>query len=432
MKPTTDYDTVIIGAGAAGLAAGRTLHDAGQRILILEARPRIGGRIWTDTEFAPLPVELGAEFIHGERAVTHALVQAAGLHTLVTPRYPHLRWGEGAVARPLAHLPTASQALINQLFAAYHQLPQTLPQLPADLSLAAYLRGAGFDAQAIAVADVLLAQTCSASIETLSCADLVREMQVDHAGKDEFRIGEGYVALVAWLARALPIRLNTPVRKIEWGNAVVTIRTEPATVHAKRCIITLPISLLQAGVIEFAPALSAAKQAAIHAFRMEPATKLLYRFHQPVWDEELVYMAHPGLVARWWTPGYGRPVAPGGTTITAYITAERARQIDALTESEALALGLRELAVLLDCKHIEDHCMAARRVAWAHEAYTRGGYAHLPPGAADARPVLAQPEGDRLFFAGEATAHDTNPQTVHGAIESGWRAAAECLMNQGD
>jgi monoamine oxidase len=427
MKQLPAYDTVIIGAGAAGLAAGRKLHDAGQRILILEARNRIGGRIWTDTEFAALPMELGAEFIHGERAAIHEWVQAAGFHTVATPRYPHLRWGEGTVALPLAQLSTASQTLIQQLFAAYHKLPQTLPSLPGDRSLADYLRHVGFDAQAMAVADVLLAQTCCAAMETLSCADLAREMQADHAGKDEFRIGEGYAALLAWLARDLPIRLNTPARVIEWGKQGVTVHTDGGPVQAKRCILTLPISLLQAGVPGFTPPLSAGKQAAIHAFRMEPATKLIYRFDQPLWDEDLIYMAHTGLVARWWTPGYGRPAVAGSAIISAFITAERARQIDALPEAEALAVGLSELGVLLGRNDIKAQCVAARRVAWAHEEYTRGGYAHLPPGAADARPILAQPEGDRLFFAGEATAYDSNPQTVHGAIESGWRAAQECL-----
>ena len=75
--------------------------------------------------------------------------------------------------------------------------------------------------------------------------------------------------------------------------------------------------------------------------------------------------------------------------------------------------------------------MAWRRAAWAADSLALGGYAHLPPGAADARPALAAPEGERLFFAGEASAHETNPQTVHGAIESGRRAAAEARACDG-
>jgi monoamine oxidase len=138
-------------------------------------------------------------------------------------------------------------------------------------------------------------------------------------------------------------------------------------------------------------------------------------------------MAHTGLIARWWTPAYGRAASdPSHTVITAFVTAERARQVDAMSELAALAMGLQELAPLIGVADLVTECIAARRVSWAHEPFTRGGYAHCPPGAAAARLALAQPAADRLFFAGEATAFETNPQTVHGAIESGWRAAQEC------
>jgi monoamine oxidase len=92
---------------------------------------------------------------------------------------------------------------------------------------------------------------------------------------------------------------------------------------------------------------------------------------------------------------------------------------------------LNELAVLLgkSVDELRSACIQSQRVAWMVDPYALGGYAHIPPGSADARPILAQPVGDVLFFAGEATAYDTNPQTVHGALESGWRAARECLSS---
>jgi monoamine oxidase len=416
-------DTLIIGAGAAGIAAARHLYDAGQQILVLEARNRIGGRIWTDTQWAEFPIELGAEFIHGERAVTHALVRAAGLTTLAAPRYPTLRWRDGGVARPRDQWPPALRHLIDGLFASHHHLAERWPALTdADCSLADYLRGRGFTGNAIEMADVLLAQTCCASVETLSCADLARELCADHAGLEETHLCEGYAALLAWYSHDLPIRLNTPVHTIRWGAQGVTVLTTHGPFQARKCVVTLPVSLLQQGVIRFDPPLRRAKEQAIQALRMEPATKLLYRFSEPLWDEELLFMAHTGVAARWWTPGYGRPDA---AVITAYVTAARARQVDSLPEAQALALGLAELEQLLGLSDIKKVCLAARRVSWFNEPYTRGGYAHVPPHAATARPILAQPEGDQLFFAGEATVYESNPQTVHGAIESGWRAAGE-------
>lgn len=417
------YDTLIIGAGVAGLAAGRQLHDTGRRILILEARDRVGGRIWTVNDFADFPIEQGAELIHGERAVTHQLVSAAGFHTLPAPRKAFLQWGGPAGFQRIAELPPAVRTTIETLFAAYSVLPHNLPP-GTDLSLADYLRTQGFSTAAIGMADVLFAQTCCASIETLSCADLVREMQVDHAGLEEFRIREGYGALLNHYSTGLPIRLNCPVRSIRWRAQGVEVVTEREQFTARQCILTVPVSILQSGAIRFDPPLSAAKQQAIAAFRVEPATKLLYRFQEPLWDESLVYGAHEGIAARWWTPGYGRP---GAAVLCCYITAERAAQLDAMPEADALKLGLAEMSRLLRRPDLHTTCVAARRVAWGKDPYARGGYAHIPPGVAAARLRLAQPEGGVLFFAGEATAYDTNPQTVHGAIESGWRVAAALL-----
>ncbi len=419
-------DTLIIGAGAAGLAAARQLHDSGQQILVVEARDRIGGRIWTDSHATSFPIELGAEFIHGETAATMALIQAAGLTTLpVTRLDEHLRWAlPGQTARLRPELPHEFQILLDRLFADYAALALS-PQEP-DRSLASYLMQRGWEAEAIRIADVLLAQTCCAHIDELSCADLIREQQVDHAGKLEFRIEEGYAALLNHYSAGLPIHLNTAVKAVRWSDQEVTVVTaDEQEFQAKRCILTLPVSLLAANAIHFDPPLRAEKQRAIAAFRTEAATKLIYHFNQPLWDEELTYMCHAGTVARWWTPGYGR----GSTALlSAYVTADRGRIIDSMSEADALALGLYELSGLLGfpLDQLQQELLTSRRIAWAHDPYARGGYAHVPPGQANARVILAQPEGRTLFFAGEATAHDSNPQTVHGAFESGWRAAREC------
>jgi monoamine oxidase len=420
----SEQDVLIIGAGAAGLAAGRMLHDAGSDGLILEARDRIGGRISTDYDFADVPVELGAEFIHGECAATHDLVRQAGLKTLPVVRMDNLWWaadGQPAVSR--RKLAPALKQQLEGLLDDYHRLEASLPD---DLSLEAYLRGRGWDGAALIMADVLLAQTCCARLDSLSCHDLIREMQTDQAGKEEARIREGYGALLRWYSQDLPIRLNTPVSDIQWNDDGVTVLAGDTRFQARKCIVTVPVSVLQRGMIRFDPPLGEDKRWAIQALRTEPATKLIYRFRERLWSGDLTFMAHPGLAARWWTPGYPREDA---AVMCAYVTADRARRIDAMDEATALAFGLDELSVLLGIPlaTLRGQLMTARRVAWAHDPYALGGYVHVPPGAAEARPLLAQPEGGVLFFAGEATAYDTNPQTVHGALESGWRAARECL-----
>lgn len=419
------YDTLVIGAGAAGIAAARRLHDVGSRTAIIEAKGRIGGRAWTDRSFADRPIEHGGEFIHGENTVTHRIAAKLGLTLLPVQRYGHLRWGEpGAAALPLADLAADRRAMIERLLATYHDLPALLAPDAPDRSLADLLRQHGFDDRALAAADVLLAQTCCASVENLSCADLAREMLADRAGTQEFRIAEGYDTLLGRYAEGLAIHLGAPVTHIAWHRGHVEVRAGTLRLVARQAIVTLPIGVLQHGDVRFDPALPQLTQRAIAQFGIERATKLFFRFDAPLWDAGLTFMAHTGLAARWWTPAYPAADSP---VICCYITAGRAAAIDAMSEAQALQLGLEELAALLDVPDIYARLRAGRRIAWGDDPYALGGYAHIPPGAAAARTALAAPIDGTLFFAGEATAHHTNPQTVHGAIESGWRAADEAL-----
>ncbi|MDW8213779.1 MAG: NAD(P)/FAD-dependent oxidoreductase, partial [Roseiflexaceae bacterium] len=392
-------------------------------VQVLEARHRIGGRVWTDETFAPFPVEYGAEFIHGERAVTHTLAAAAGIETVPVDRYGRLRWSDGGPARALDALPGARRDLIAALFQTLDRLRDLPPDAP-DRSLAGYLRESGFDDEALIVADVLLAQTCCASVETLSCADLARELRVDHAGKREYRLRSGYAPLLAWYASGLDMRFGADARVVRHTPGGVTIETDAGVFHADCCVVTIPVAVLQRGVPQFDPPLSAPKQWAIQAMRVEAATKLLYRFDEPAWDADLTFMAHIGLAARWWPAAH---TTRNAGVIIAYATAARARALDALDEATALAVGLQELQTLLGRDDLAQRCVAARRIVWSADPFSYGGYAHVPPGAATARRILAAPEGETLFFAGEATVYDSNPQTVHGAIESGWRAADEVL-----
>ena len=412
------YDTIIIGAGAAGLAAARMLHDAGKTVLILEAQNRIGGRMFSDSSFADFPVELGAEFIHGENVATHRLLKEYGFSTTDAPRYKGMWWAWDSIAQARANLPEEARKLLAELDEAYRLLATDgINARPYnDMSLGDYLRQKGFDNEAIAYADIYFCQTCCASIESLSIADLAQEMRHDRAGKEEFRVKGGYSAFLAKYSEGLEIQLNEPVNRIEQGETIV-VHTDKGRYEAKRVLITVSLSVLQRGLIEFSPMLSPEKQAAIQAMKMERGTKLIYRFDKPYWDEGMIFLLHRGKAPRWWT---------NGNLISCYATVKAAEYLDSLPEEEALAIGLQELSQMLNQPDLTQHCLAAKRFSWVNEHYVGGGYAHVPAGAAEARLHLAKPEG-RLFFAGEATAYHGNPQTVHGALESGWRAAKEIL-----
>jgi monoamine oxidase len=429
----TMIDVLILGAGAAGLAAARALRSAGKRAVVLEARDRIGGRAWTDTSWSWMPVELGAEFIHGEHVSTHELVRTFGLTTLPSRRHEpqHFFWHvPGDRLRAMSDLPPALAARWATTVAFYDALAQRPDDAP-DSSLADYLarHHPEWDDELYRMADVLLAQTCCAALDTLSCADLAAEMKRDRAGKLEFRIAEGYSELFRRMVEEcnLDIKLNTVVTQVAWSPKGVQVATATGkTYKARACIITLPVAILQRGGVRFDPPLPTAKQRAIWAFRVEPATKMIYEFRFPIWQPELRYAAHADPVGRWWLPGEERDAS---SILTQYITADPARALDAMNDEQALVAGLDKLAEVLaqPALDVVSSLTQTRRVAWAHDPFARGGYAHLPPGHADARVALAAPVDGVLFFAGEATAIDSNPQTVHGALDSGTRAVGEVL-----
>jgi monoamine oxidase len=416
-------DTIVIGAGAAGIAAARTLKEVRKSVLVLEARDRIGGRTWTDETFADFPVELGAEFIHGGKVITHKFVKEAGLSEIPVDRFGKLRWSFGDKAKSVTELPETLRTAIEKLWQDYAEIVNT--DFTKDVSLAEYLKARGHTSESLLIADVLLAQTCVANLHALSCQDLKRDMQNGDTHDAESRIHEGYKALFAFLSQGLEIKLSSPVQKIEQSKAGVTVTANGQSFEAETCVITLPITMLQSGLVQFSPALSFEKQRAIHALRMEAGTKLLYKFTEPFWDEDLTYMLHDDLPARWWTPGHGRA---DSSLIACYTTSSRARVLDALSEAGALTIGLKQLSKLLGVsfEKLEQNLVRSKRVAWAHDPYALGAYAHVPPGATEARVDLAKREG-RLFFAGEATAYHSTPQTVHGAFDSGLRAAIEIL-----
>jgi len=217
-----DAEVLVIGAGAAGLAAARTLREAGKSVLVIEVRSRAGGRVHSlmpsdragyvgeasgngeeqtvlEAEF---PIELGAEFIHGENTTTRKLVEEFGLSVIPVVRMDRLHWFDESYREETRFAVerkdlkgTRVGDVIDRLLKAYHELEhedeQGFKTKWRDASLADYLRGRGFSEDELKIGDVLLAQTCCARLDRLSCDDLRREMIRDQAGVLEFRIKEG-------------------------------------------------------------------------------------------------------------------------------------------------------------------------------------------------------------------------------------------------
>lgn len=411
---------VVVGAGAAGLAAARVLHDAGVSVTVFEARNRIGGRIWTDRSWAGFPLEHGAEMIHGSGAITWQYL-APEAPTVNYGDYEEFRYAVGG--RVWTHAELQSRPDFRTVLRLeYEELPKLQPS--PDLSVRAWVQRRGLGEEATRYAERLLSDIYLADPAELSVAELAHEERTAHMSGGNFRIPEGYDLVVSRLAEGITVRCGSPVRRIRW-RAGVAVETNAGVVAADAAIVTVPLSLLAQGTLVFAPALPRQKIEAINALRTGSAIKFHLLFRNRWWPEDLGVLVSLTDVSAAWVSGKGQKSAL--PTLTGWVTASRARALEPLSDEEMLQRVLRDLATATGSPAPTEEYMGGRVIRWDAEEWSKGGYSYVPVGAHGARAVLAQPVEDRLFFAGEATAYDSNPATVHGAILSGQRAAREVL-----
>lgn len=412
---------IVIGAGVAGLAAGQRLRQLGHDVLILEAQGRIGGRVLTQHSDDGNVIELGAEFIHGEHAATWAAMQAAGQPLQAGDV---VEVGQTATRRIYAldgRIVAGDSPFADDVERWKDSVDTHDHDDTTDLASVAewFERPVTAGNMAAFMAQERISRYEAAPASRLSVAALRREHKQNRAGGRNFRVMCGYDRLVTLLAQGLDIRLNTPVWQVNWqadGAEVVTDGGE--RLRARHVVITVPISLLQMGVLQFSPPLPAAKRRALHALEMGHGYKLVLRFRQAFWPE-IDFLVTQGTVQTWW-PLTQRQ---GEAALMSFTAGPAALHLSALGEAGAVARALAELERVFGAV-VRQQFIGAVAKDWALDPWAHGAYTYTPVGAADARDVLAQPVGP-LHFAGEATLSNGHHATVHGAIESGWRVGEE-------
>jgi monoamine oxidase len=440
----SSFDVVVIGAGAAGLMAAAELARGGAGVVLLEARGRIGGRIWTRREPGlAVPVELGAEFIHGQARITRALLAGAGA-AVIDAEGPNLTVHEGRLEPrtdifPALHraFAAAGSVLERQDLSFDEFLDRHLAALlTADERQRARRLAEGFDA----------ADTAHASARAI-----VAEWLGDVLGEGpQSRPRDGYAALLEALRAAFEsapqpgtvrrLQLDSQVREIRWSAGAVEVAGEragaPFEIRARRALITLPLGVLKAapnapGAVRFTPALEA-KQAALAGLASGPVIKLLLRFAAPFWERlndgryagvSFLHSPHTD-ISTFWTPAPEH--APllvawaGGPRVPRLARGRSPADLARLAVGNLATLfgGGVDIAGALEGWYYHD---------WQADPFACGAYSYVAVGGSEARAALASPVGDTLFFAGEATDGGGEAGTVTGALESGLRAAREVL-----
>jgi monoamine oxidase len=418
------------------LAAARQLHEAGATVRVLEARNRIGGRILTHRAGEnELPLELGAEFVHGRPPAIFDLIEAAGLRAIEVSG-DHV-FSEGGALRPLDEFWQIATRIDEQIDPC------------ADVSYEQFLKSAKAPTFHKAIAKSYVEGFNAARAELISAPSVAiadRAAKKIH-GHKQFRLPSGYDSVIRELARVVPegcIRLGNIVREVRWKHRKVEVRRvrggDEIGFSARYLISTLPLALLrmrpdEPGGIYFDPPL-AAKADALARLEVGHVLKVVMRFRERFWEDPRVVgdtgpfgftlCLDAGFPTLWTPKPYlenvlvGWAGGPPAERLMGHTPAEiRTAAINSV--SKTFRVPIAKIESQLVTIHFHD---------WSIDPFARGAYSYPGVGDLKAPQKLAEPLHGTLFFAGEATDFQGANGTVHGAIESGYRAARELLAEK--
>ncbi|MBV8171500.1 MAG: FAD-dependent oxidoreductase [Candidatus Eremiobacteraeota bacterium] len=414
-------DVIVIGAGMAGVAAARALTRAGLRVCVLEARERIGGRIFTLRDTCDAPVEGGAELIHGRSAPTLADIKAASLSLRPNSHSP------GALLVDLGHgcrwLPL--ELAHPQSWRAFDVLRRLVRFHSGDISAAEFIGRCGYRGRARSLAEMVFTSHLPGAADDIGIRGFLEDNVLELETGADYRVNEGYDRLVAHIARDLGVELGFVVETIDWSAGGVCVHASDGRMRrARAAVTTLPVGVIQGGDVRFTPELPASKRVALGAVVMGPVLKLVMRFEKAFWPPRIAAVCSvAGPVTLYWNVFYGAAV--DRPVLTAYCTGARAAALGRLSDEAAIACVLDDLR-----RHFprtEPKIAAWRRIDWSNDPYARGGYSYLRTGGSGARARLAAADTGALFWAGSEVASEPIAATVGGAYASGVRAASECL-----
>ena len=406
---------MVIGAGAAGLAAAAELTRAGRSVLVLEARERVGGRCWTRRIAGlDIPVELGAEFLHGEAKLTHSFLERAGLSATESAR--EQRVAAGGRLQPA------------DAFAEAQRAAQRATHLERDLSFAVFLARQRLPARTKALATMMVQGFDAADPKLVSAKSIAEEWGGGELGDSQPRPQGGYGALFDWLARDVLARgaqlcLGAVVHAMRWQRGSATLagrfHGEHFSLRSRRVIVTLPLGVLQSGPLGFRE-----KRQSLAKLESGPVIRVAMRFHRPFWEDRApgvaFFHAPKAPFPTCWTPLPLR--AP---LLTAWAGGPKAARLSGKRDALLVRAAL-DSAVAIFGRVAERELAAAYAHDWRADPFARGGYSYLRVNGEGAREALAAPLAGTVFFAGEATESE-EPGTVAGALRSGIRAAREAM-----
>jgi monoamine oxidase len=422
---------VVVGGGIAGLAAASRLAEGGRRVVLLEARPRLGGRVHTIIEpTTGFPVELGAEFIQGESVELSEIVREAHLQLRpMRERHAYLR---GGLAQPFPD----AMGLLDRLL--------TARSASADLTVEELLRrqlGAGVSPEELEAVRHFLEGFHAADLERFGVEALAENQAAEEQdGEGIYRMAQGYGALVQELSRRLKaksveVRTNWPVGHIRWKKGEVRVEAEHGRgeIVAGRAVLAIPLSILQLGgeeqgAVELDPEPPGWADALTKLY-MGAARRIVLHFEHPWWVESgrpvpSFIHGRDEPLAVWWTAA-----PPDAPFLTGWAGGSRAERLTGKSSETVTGLAVQSLASIfgLPVSRLEEWLRGSYTHDWSQDRFSRGAYSYGGIGAKAAVELLGRPVADTLFLAGEAVNGGGRNATVPGALAGGFRVADRML-----
>lgn len=413
---------VVIGAGLAGLAAARELQRQGHDVVVVEARDRIGGRIWTSTKWPDMPLDFGATWIHGVTGnPLTGLADEIRASRIVTKYESSIVYNTSGQVLTTAEEERVA-ALKKQVFEALEEAQGQAVDVSIRQALAPLMRQFSASSEAYRFINFVL----SASVEQEyagSAAQLSASWYDSAKGfkGDDVLFAQGFRVITEFLAKGLNIQLGQVVNEIQWQQSPVRVVTQKTEFAADHVVVTLPLGVLQAKRVRFAPELPAGKQNAIAKLGMGVLNKCYLRFPEAFWPADVDWLEHISARHGEWTEWVSFKQAADLPILLGFNAADRGREIEQLSDAQTVASAMQTLKTIFgaDIPSPIDYQLTR----WASDPFALGSYSFNRAGSTPhMRKELAAPMGKAVSFAGEAT-EDHYFGTAHGAYMSGLRAA---------
>lgn len=428
----TDFDTLIVGAGIAGLTAARILADAGRHVVVLEARDRVGGRVWTSRSDGEV-LDYGASWIHGVDGNPLAdAVEAYGMRTVEFTVGSYQPDG-----RPIAYYsPTgtrlsdeAAERFASDVHFVSARLASTIaesaPMTSFGDAVEATLGELGWDEQRSARVREFLQHRSEEQLGVWLYDLDAHGLDDDAIEGDEVVFPDGYDELATHLARGLDVRRQHVVTRVRWAPDGVVAETDQGEFSSDRIVVTVPIGVLKSPEFVIDPPLPPPLSRALDRLEMNAFEKVFLRFPEKFWDQDVYAIRQQGVAGRWWHSWYDVSAAHGSPTLLTFAAGPCARDTRHWSDARIADSVLDALRGLYGDRVLRPDGIHVTR--WQDDPFSHGSYSYMTVGSVpEDHDDLSTPVEDVMHLAGEATWTD-DPATVTAALKSGHRAAERIL-----